>query len=92
MAISSTASTPSRKRMLNEYVNASSGAPTPALDRERCALSRPLRMPRTSSSSFDTGSPPLMSLRSVAYWNSRSSVRFGFLRRSGTSANSKWSR
>ena len=47
----------------------------PVLDIARLASSRPARMPRTSASSFETDSPPLMSLRSVAYLNSRSSVQ-----------------
>jgi hypothetical protein len=90
--MSSTASTPSRKRIENENPNATAGAARPLRASSRSTSISPARTAAVSERISDSGAPSRMSLRSWANLNSVSSTRFGLRSRSGISTNSKWSR
>ena len=92
IASRSTASSPSRKRIVNAKKKAMIGAAIPGSASATSTFRSPIASSLATSSSSDSGAPSRMPFRSFANANSTSSTRFGSRRRSGISAYSKWSR
>jgi hypothetical protein len=77
IAMSSTASMPSRKRITNEKPNAIAGAAIPFLASSRSTAASPARTSAVVLRICPSESPSRMPLRSWANLNSVSSVRLG---------------
>ena len=92
MAISNTASTPSRKRIVKEKPKASAGAARPLAASSRSTSSSWERSVTVLARTSPTDAPSRIRWRRSAKENSASRTRVGSRSRSGTSTRSKWSR